>query len=82
MPCAGIESSIGRVMHNRLKLQGRKAARKWLAKHILHRAVLVLQANLCFFGIGVVRMNGVGMRVQIQQKGIRYHRPAEKQEQE
>ncbi len=44
--------------------------------------MLVLQANLRFVHIRVVGMHGMGMRMQIQQKGIRYHGPAEKQEQE
>ena len=69
------------MMYKWFELKRRKATLVRLPKHILYRAVLVLQANLRFFGIGVVGMYGMGMRVQIQQKGIRYHGPAEQQEQ-
>lgn len=46
--------------------QGRQASLKWLSERILYRAVLVLRAYLCLFGIGMVGVDGMGMRVELQ----------------
>ncbi|GAB3541710.1 hypothetical protein GCM10027443_41400 [Pontibacter brevis] len=81
MPRAGIANDIDSTMYNRFKFKRRKASLIRFAKHILYRAVLVLQADLGFVCVGVVGMHRVGVRVHLQQKSIRYHGPAEKQEQ-
>jgi hypothetical protein len=74
--------SIGSGMYDGFDFERRQASLKRLAKHIPYRAVLVLQANLRFMFVGMVGVYGVGVRVQLQQVGIRHHGPAEKQEQQ
>jgi hypothetical protein len=44
--------------------------------------MLMLHAYLRLMGVGMVGVYGVGVRVQLQQIGIRHHGPAEKQEQQ
>jgi hypothetical protein len=82
LPGAAIMRSIGSGMYDMFEFKRRQASLKRLAKHILYRAVLVLQPDLRLVGIGMVGVYGVGVRVQLQQVGIRYHGPAEKQEQQ
>lgn len=82
MPVAYIRCGISSGMNNRYKLKGGKCAQERRIEHIRYLAVLVLHANLRLLGVGVVGMYGVGMRVQLQQKGIGHHRPAKKQQQQ
>lgn len=77
-----IRGCIGSGMNNRCNVKRYLAALERRIKHILYPTVLVLYAYLRLVGIGVVGMHGVSVRVKLQQKGVRHHRPAEKQQQQ
>lgn len=80
-PVANAWGYVCRGMGKRKRQARRCASLEWLPEHVLYRAMLVLQANLRLLGVGLFGMDGMGMRVQLQQQGVRHHGPAEKQQQ-